>query len=386
MSHESQKKAYSQDGVDVEEEANFSKFAGTICKASYHNSPFVDVHDLSGGQFRGPRPFTLKNLPEGYFLEATTDGLGTKGPLIDAAKTHPLAAYDLVAMTASDITRYGGIPLILVNALDVVSVGEAGDEVSETYKSALRGLGEVAKKEKIVVLKGETAQMGICVGSDLPNSKTKINWSGTMIGAYHKNKMITGESLTERQVIIALKENGFRCNGISAVRAALREKFGQQWHSNPDAAQAIKDAATPSVLYDLFVNTLHGWFNENFKPEINIHAIVHLSGGAFKEKLAKDVLFPRGLSAVLDNLWEPSEIMKQCAKWHNIDDEEFYEVWNGGQGMLVVVDEKDADYCVKRAKDFAVDAKVAGRITKEDKPQVSIISQLTKGKKIIYTS
>ncbi|HEY4513072.1 MAG TPA: hypothetical protein VJH06_00980, partial [Candidatus Paceibacterota bacterium] len=51
-------KAYAQDGVDVEEEASFSKFASTVCINSYNNSPFVEVHDLSGGQFRGPRPFT----------------------------------------------------------------------------------------------------------------------------------------------------------------------------------------------------------------------------------------------------------------------------------------------------------------------------------------
>lgn len=384
MSLPSRQKIYSQDGVDVEEESLFSAFAGDICKASYNNSPFVEVHDLSGGQFRGPRPFTLKNLPEGYFIEATTDGIGTKGSLIDAAKTHHLAAYDLIAMTASDITRYGGVPLVFINALDVVSVGKDGDEINETYKKLLRGLEEAAKLEKIILLKGETAQMGVCVGSDNPASKTKFNWSGTMVGAYHKNKMISGDTLAPGQTIIALKENGFRCNGISAVRAAFKAKFGNEWWKNPNAKENIKAAATPSVLYDPFLNTLHGWFDKDFKPEITIHAVVHLSGGAFKEKLAKDILFPRRLSAKLDGLWQSPEIMEQCAEWRKIDDEEFYEVWNGGQGMLLVVDEKDAGYCVKRAKDFNIQAKISGKITQESKSQVSITSQLTKGKEIVY--
>jgi len=384
MSSQSRTKLYSQDGVDVEEESAFSSFAGSICKASYGNSPFVEIHDLSGGNFRGPRPFSLKNLPEGYIIEASTDGIGTKGPLIDAAKTHRLAAFDLIAMTASDITRYGGVPLIFVNALDVVSVGEQGNEVSETYKNVLRGLGDVAQQEKIVVLKGETAQMGVCIGSDNPDSKTKLNWSGTMIGAYHKNKMITGDALAAGQIIIALKENGFRCNGISAVRKALLEKFGKKWFNNSEAETSIKDAATPSALYDRFINTLHGWFNKDFKAELPIHAVIHLSGGALKEKLAKDLLFPRSLSASLDNLWEPPTIMRQCAEWRGIQDEEFYEVWNGGQGMLLVVDEKDVDHCLKQAAEFSIQAKVAGKITRENKPQVIINSKLTKGKKIIY--
>ncbi|HEY4525581.1 MAG TPA: AIR synthase-related protein [Candidatus Paceibacterota bacterium] len=386
MSITSRKKAYSKDGVDVEEESLFSAFAGSVCKASYKNSPFVTVHDLSGGNFRGPRPFSLKNLPQGYHIEASTDGIGTKGVLMDAAKTHRLAAYDIIAMTASDITRFGGVPLVFVNVFDTVSVGEEGNAISRTYKSVLAGLGEVARKEKIVLLKGETAQMGVCVGSELADSKTKMNWSGTMLGAYHRDKMITGDSLAPGQVIIALKENGFRCNGISALRSALRKKFGNKWWSNPRAGASVRAAATPSVLYDLFVNTLHGWFDKKFKPEIQIHAVVHLSGGALKEKLAKDLLFPRGLSAELDNLWVPPQIMRQCAEWRGLSDEEFYETWNGGQGMLLVVNAKDADYCVKRAAQFGVKAKIAGKITKEATPQVVVVSRLTKNKKIKWTN
>ncbi|MCX6752179.1 MAG: AIR synthase-related protein [Candidatus Nomurabacteria bacterium] len=384
MSKLTKKKIYSQDGVDVEEESLFSSFAGSVCKASYNNSPFVEIHDLSNGNFRGPRPFTFKNLPEGYFIEASTDGIGTKGIIIDAAKTHHLAAYDLIAMTASDITRYGGIPLICVNVFDTSSIGNKGDLVSKTYKNAISGLGKVAKEEKIVVLKGETAQMGDALGSEIVDSKTKLNWSGTMIGAYHKDKMITGDKLVPGQIIIGLKEDGFRCNGISSVRKALREKFGKKWWKNPKAQKSIKEAATPSVLYDTFVNTLHGWFNKDFKPEIAIHSVVHLSGGAFKEKLAKDILFPKKLSAELFDLWEPPQIMKNCAMWRDITDEEFYEVWHGGQGMLLVVDEKDAAYCVKRAKNFKIKAKIVGRITKEEKPRVSIVSKLNEGKIIIY--
>ncbi len=197
MSEETKKKIYAQDGVDVEEESLFSSFAGSVCKASYSNSRYVEVHDLSGGSFRGPRPFNFKNLPEDYMIEASTDGLGTKGILHDAAKTHHLAAYDIIAMTASDITRFGGLPLIFVNVFDISEVGDTGGEVSETYKRAIAELGKVAKENNLVVLKGETAQMGVAIGSEITDSKTKLNWSGTMIGAYHKDKMITGDTLAE---------------------------------------------------------------------------------------------------------------------------------------------------------------------------------------------
>lgn len=385
MSDLSKTKVYSRDGVDVEEEALFSAFAGSICKASYGNSSFVEVQDLSEGDFRGPRPFVFKNLPAGYFIEATADGIGTKGILIDAAKTHHLAAHDILAMTASDITRFGGIPLVFINIFDTVSIGSENDEVNKIYKSAIAGLGEAAGREKIVVLKGETAQMGDALGSEIGDSKTKLNWSGVMIGAYHPDKMITGQKVAPGQVVVALKEEGFRSNGISSARQALKEKFGPKWWQNPEAKDSIREAATPSVLYDLYVNTLHGWHNKNFKPEITIYSIIHLSGGAFREKFAKSLLFPKKLSAELADLWEPPAIMKKCAEWRKISDEEFYEVWNGGQGMLLVLDEKDAEYAVKRAADFGIQAKVAGKITRTAKPQVSINSKLTPGKTVVYT-
>lgn len=376
---------YSRDGVDVEAEASFSSFAGSICKASYGNSPFVEVHDLSGGGFRGPRPFTLTNVPEGSLLEASSDGIGTKGILIDAAKTHHLAAYDLVAMTASDITRYGGVPLVFINILDVAAVGEPDSETNKAYKDVLRGLGEVAGKARIVLLKGETAQMGASLGSEVPESPTRLNWSGVMIGAYHKDKMITGEALAPGQAVVALKEDGFRCNGISSVRAALRERFGNEWWGNTDAEDAIRRAAAPSVLYDVFLAAVHGWYADDFAPEIRMHAIAHLSGGAFREKLGRDILFPSGLSAALDDLWDPPEIMRECASWRGIGDEELYEVWNGGQGMLVVVDEPDAERFIARATEFSIQAKVAGSITRESSPRITIDSKLTDGKRVVYT-
>lgn len=247
----------------------------------------------------------------------------------------------------------------------------------------MKGLGDVAKKENLVVLKGETAQMGVSLGSEIIESQTKINWSGMMLGVYTKKKLITGATIKPGQVIIALKENGFRSNGISSVRKAFRKKFGDKWWAVKEAKDYIVQAATPSVLYDRYIATLHGWYNENFKEEVKIHSIIHLSGGAIKEKLWKDILLPKKLSAEIKDLWEPPQIMKEVARWRGIDDEEFYETWNGGQGMLLVVDKKDAERTLKRAKQFGIQAKVSGVITKEKISKINLLSKLNY-REVIY--
>ncbi len=372
-----QKNLYATDGVHVAEETSFSKYAGSICKESYGNSPFVKVHDLSGGQFRGPRPVTFTGLPEGYMLETSSDGLGTKGVLIDAAGAQETAGYDLIAMTATDITRFGGLPLLLNNILDITHVGIEGDAVNRTYKKLLVGLARAAKEARVVLLKGETAQMGVCIGSDITDSPTKCNWGATMLGAYHRDKMVTGNTVAPGQKVIALKERGFRCNGISLVRKAFAFHYGDAWWKNESAREDIRAAAVPSVLYDMFVNTIHGWYATDFCPEIKLHAIVHLSGGGIKEKFAHDLILHKGLSAKLDALFEPPAIMRACAFWRGVSDEEFYEVWNGGQGMLLVVDADQADVCVKRACDFGIEARVCGEITAEATPTVTVRSMLS---------
>jgi phosphoribosylformylglycinamidine cyclo-ligase len=363
---------YARDGVNIKHESDFSSAAGNVCKASYKNSKFVKVHDLSAGSFRGPRPFTLQKLPAGYFTEVSSDGIGTKGVLVDAAQMHESAAYDLVAMVSSDITRYGGVPLVLANILDVVAVGEPESAVSAQYRKLLIGLHSAAKECRVVVLKGETAQMGVCLGSEIPDSPTRFNWSAVMVGAYHPKKMITGKTLKAGQAIIALKEQGFRSNGISSVRAAFRAQYGDTWWKNPKAKEDIARAAAPSILYDTFLATLNGWFAPAWKAEVRVHAIAHLSGGGIKEKLGHDILCKRGLSAEFDGLFMPPDIMRQCKAWRGMSDAEFYTAWNGGQGMLLVVDEADVKKVCSRAKTFGIEAQRAGRITKEKTPTIHI--------------
>jgi phosphoribosylaminoimidazole (AIR) synthetase len=170
---------------------------------------------------------------------------------------------------------------------------------------------------------------------------------------------------------------------VSSVRKALAKKFGVKWYQNPKAVKAILAAAKPSVLYDRFFSWLNGWFESDFVPIVKAHLIVHVTGGAIRSKFAEDVLFPRGLSAHLDMLWEPPEIMRQCAEWRGMSDEECYETWNGGQGALVVVDECDYETLEVLAKKQGLEARLCGRITDNKVPNVTIRSKFN-GKEITF--
>ena len=371
--------AYAQDGVDVEEGDSFSKFAGALCRQTYKNSPFVTVRDFSRAHFRGPRGFQLNHayLPQGCWLDITPDGDGTKVVVVDAAGDYDHAANGFVAMTFGDVTRWGGLPLISVNNLDTETLGKTDQPVNNAFRRMMLSLKRLADEQQFVMFKGETAELPGCVTSPNPYALAKYLWSGVAFGVYNPKTIITGDKIRPDMIVMALRELGFRNNGISSVRKALTLKFGTDWRLTVQARRALAEAAVPAVLYDQFLAHVNGWYAPNFKPVIPMYLIVHVTGGALKSKFAEDILFPRGLSAELDNLWDPPKIMRQCAKWRGMDDEQCYETWNGGQGSLVVIDAHNENEFVELASAFGIEAKRAGKITQEEKPQVILHSKFS---------
>lgn len=372
---------YQQDGVNISAGDAFSAFSGRLCRESYGNSPFVQVTDLSRGNFRGPRGWRPISLPEECLLTSAVDGIGTKVVLIDAARSYSLAADDVVAMTAMDITRWGGLPLVFKNIFDVGSLGEVGSDTYGYCQEIMLGLAELAVRHNYVLLTGETAELGACVGSENPDASVRFNWGGCMTGVYHPDKMILGDTLAPGQAVIVFQDT-FRSNGISSVRKALSMRYGKKWWDNPVAMHDIRNCAAPSVQYDRLLNRLHGWFDTLLKPLVHLHLVVHLSGGAFKSKFG-DLLRPLGLSAELDDLYELPYIMRQCAVWRGMSSEACYETWNGGQGALIVVDEKSVGTVAEYANRLGIAMRVAGRITKNQGYTVAITSKFD-GARVVY--
>lgn len=372
---------YREDGVNIAAGDAFSAFTGQLCAQSYGNSPFVQVTDLSRGNFRGPRGWRPTGLPDECLLTSAVDGIGTKVVLIDAASSYAEAAHDVVAMTAMDITRWGGLPLVFKNIFDVGTLGEVGSEAYRHCQAIMLGLSALADQHGYVLLTGETAELGPCVGSENSDADVRFNWGGCMTGVYHPDKMVLGDTLAPGQVVIVLQD-AFRSNGISSVRKALAQEFGTEWWKNVKATDAIRRCAAPSMQYDRMLNYLHGWFHPLLEPLVHLHLVVHLSGGAFKSKLG-GLLQPLGLTAELDNLFEPPSIMRQCAEWRGMTSEACYETWNGGQGALIVVDLPEVSLVEEYAKRYGITMRVAGEITENQGYSVGLMSRFD-GERVIY--
>jgi len=363
---------YAQDGVDVAEGDRISALAGEICRQSFHNSRFVVVDDHSG-HFRGPRTFRIVGIQDPS-IGMTSDGVGTKSVVIDAALAHIGAAHDLVAMCCGDITRDGGCPFGLNDDLMVRSIGHEGDPVNLTIRHMLTELGHVARESGVVIFRGETAEMGPCVGTDNPNPHAPFLWSGTALGIYLPHLMITGKDTTAGDQIIAIREHGFRANGLRTVAAAFQRKFGPDWFHHPDAQEHILHAATPSVLHERFLTWINGWNPHRSNPLIQVRDLVHVTGGGIRGKLG-DALRPKGLSADLDDLYDPPEIMWLCREWRGMTDRDLYQTWNGGQGLLAIVSPTDSSAFLLAAEESGLEARVCGMVTRRAEPTIRIPSK-----------
>lgn len=374
-------------GVDLKSGDSFSSIAGAICKTTWDASPFVKVHDLSRkGHFRGPRGVTYKNLPDDSIMVFGPDGVGTKVIISTAAATQHLSAYDLLAMTAGDITRFGGISLVFTNVLDAKTLGKPGTVIFERYKAMMEGLAKAAKKHNFVCIGGETAELSACVTSEIDDiNATQYNWAGMMTGFIHPDKLIDGSKVKSGNKIIALRD-GLRSNGASLVRKMLREKYGPTWWNELAAHDEIANAARPSTIYDSFFVVANNWYKEiDGRVGFPIHSIAHISGGGIRTKFAEDIMFPLGFSARLDNLWEPSLVMRSVADHFTLmDDAELHETLNGGQGALFIVAEEQVETALRLAVDYRLEAQVCGEVLEECvRPRVEIVSKYT-GKTFSY--
>ncbi len=334
-------------------------FAGKVCVDSRNNSRFVKVN-WKWDHFRASRDFQFQHLPEGYQLNLWSDGIGTKVVLADALHHYSSMAADLLAMWLDDTVRDGGMPLVFTNVLDVNALNKV--QQYEAYKQLMEGLGELAKQQEIVVISWETASLGACVGSPNPNANLAFNRSGAVLGVSHPKLRINPENVAAWDYIVALKQDGFRSNGISKVRGAFEKRYGQDRYREAPL-HLIRAATTPSVPYARAISEANGWFSEGEK-QIDIHGIAHLSGGSFQSKFLEPILQKKWLSATLDNLFPIPDIALQCfVRDGNMTKQELFTTRCCGQGMLVIVPTlEEAEKFITLVGKFGIEGKVAGQI------------------------
>lgn len=292
-----------------------------------------------------------------YYLVMTDDGTGTKIDVALAAGNCRTLGADLLAMVTDDAVCTGAEVIAVSNTIDIAKVDP------KIIGDLMKGLSDACSAQKIVIPAGEIAEV--------PGVVHSATWSATAIGIVAKNRVIDTKRITPGDTVIALREHGARSNGFSLIRKILKEHYGGQWWKIPYEGKMTKGqkgkawgdlVLTPSVVYHAAILALIGRYGK--KRAINLKGIAHITGGGIRSKFRR-MLKKSGYGAILNHLWEPVPWLTEIAMMGNVAMEECYRTWCMGNGMLIVVDPKDAKETLSILNKNGVESQVCGTITED---------------------
>lgn len=350
-------KTYADAGVDIVAGDVASSIFFEASKKTWPNRTDLPgeiclAHDL----FSAHRYVEAAKFPDAI-LGMNFDGVGTKIEVAERVGEHSTVAFDLFAMLCDDAARTGGEPLIIGSILDCNKI-----EISVVEQLA-SGMVSAAKEARVAVINGEIAELG---GRVCGYGLSSYNWGGAVVWLGRRERLLSGANIGFGDKVVAVREKGFRSNGISLARKVFSEAYGVNWHTHALGNSTIGRAILePSCIYTRLMVQLSGGYAE--EPLAPIHGLVHITGGGVPGKLGR-ILKPVKLGAQLDDLFVPCEAMLLCQSLAKVEDAEAYRTWNMGNGLLIITPEPDRVIAVAVHQGF--EARVAGAIEKS--PRINI--------------
>ena len=274
-------------------------------------------------------------------LVSGTDGVGTKLKLALELNKHDTIGIDLVAMCVNDILVLGAEPLYF---LDYYATGKLDNAVAV---DVIKGIAEGCIQSGCALTGGETAEMpGMYSEGD-------YDLAGFCVGIVEKDQIIDITKVEAGNVLIGIASSGPHSNGYSLIRKVLEVSKANL--SQPCGEQSLGEALlAPTRIY---VKSIHALLEQ-----IDIHAMSHITGGGLTENLPR--VMPENTRAQINvNSWELPEVFKWLQEQGNIESSEMYRTFNCGIGMVIVVNEEDADTAIEVLNKAGESAFKLGEIT-----------------------
>jgi phosphoribosylformylglycinamidine cyclo-ligase len=257
-------------------------------------------------------------------LVSSTDGVGTKALVAQAAGRFDTIGVDLVAMCVDDIVCQGAEPLFF---LDYIAVGKLDPDHIEQL---VEGVAHGCRQAGCALIGGEMAEHP---GAMAPG---EFDLVGFAVGVAERDRLITGQHVRPGDVLIGLPSPGLRSNGYSLARKVLLDG-GERRLDDPAWAGAHHSLADelllPSVVYAPAIAAL--------LRVVDVRSIAHITGGGLPGNLTR--VLPEGTGAVIERRsWEPPRIFGEIQRLGDVSDDEMAKVFNLGIGMVVVVAPEEA--------------------------------------------
>ncbi|HNQ73659.1 MAG TPA: phosphoribosylformylglycinamidine cyclo-ligase [Verrucomicrobiota bacterium] len=317
-------KAYAAAGVDIEL-GNKVKATLPQLLASTHRREVLGKVGGFGGLFA----LDVKKY-RAPVLVSSVDGVGTKLKIAFMMDKHDTIGADLVNHCVNDIAVLGAEPLFF---LDYLGTGKLEPHV---FTEIIKGFARACAENHCALIGGETAQMpGFYQAGE-------YDVSGTIVGVVEKSRMLNGQKTVKRgDVVIGIASSGLHTNGYSLGRKIFFEQLGcKPTDRIPGLRHSIgAELLKEHISYGPLVQKLIKRFNSALRTPrsaLPIRAFAHITGGGFVDNIPR--VLPKTLDVVIKKgSWDMLPIFRIIAEKSGVPDEELYQVFNMGIGMVAIV-------------------------------------------------
>jgi phosphoribosylformylglycinamidine cyclo-ligase len=334
-------KAYEQAGVNIE--AGYE----AVSRMKKHVEKTMRPGVIGGlGGFGGMFDLSSLNLKEPVLVSGT-DGVGTKLMLAFMMDRHDTIGIDAVAMCVNDIVVQGAEPLYF---LDYIACGKAEPARIEAI---VKGVATGCEQAGCALVGGETAEMPGMY------SEEEYDLAGFAVGACEKSSIITGQEIKQGDRLIGLASSGIHSNGYSLVRKLFLEQASMSLDEHVEELGCTlgEELLRPTRIY---VKSILAALKK-----FSIKGIAHITGGGFIENIPR--MLPEGLGAQLsEEKWEVPAVFKLMEKIGDLDRTEMYNIFNMGTGMVLAVDEKDAESVIAFFNEIGEKAYEIGTVSEQE--------------------
>ena len=246
-------------------------------------------------------------------LAVTTDTVGTKVLVAEAAGRWEEVGEDIVGVNVNDLASVGARPAGLVDTILCARPD------ADRFRAIGRGLGRGLRTARCALLGGETAVV--------PDVVRGIDLGGTAFGFFPRGrKPVTGKGIRPGDVLLGIPSSGLHANGFTLVRRLLSERSVDVLRPRPGASAPVgAELLTPTRIYSAVADAVAD------HPEI--HGFAHLSGGGVRNLVR---LHPK-VAFVIDPWPEVPPIFRWVQALGGISEEEMFQTFNMGIGFVVVV-------------------------------------------------
>ena len=295
------------------------------------------------GAFGGMFDLASLNVKEPVLVSGT-DGVGTKLKIAFALDKHDTIGIDAVAMCVNDVLAQGAEPLFF---LDYVALGH---NIPQKVEAIVAGVAEGCRQAGCALIGGETAEMpGMYEGGD-------YDIAGFTCGVVEKSQLIDGSKVKVGDVIVGIASSGVHSNGFSLVRKVVADNNLDlnASYEELNGAKLGETLLTPTKIYVRQVLEVI--------RNCDVHGICHITGGGFDENIPRVLHEGQGLE-IAEGSWEILPVFRLLEKYGNIPHREMFNIFNMGIGMVVVLDESQAQQAIDILTAAGEKASVIGRVT-----------------------